>query len=159
MDQENGIGYQDRLPWHLSSDLKRFKSLTMGHHLIMGRKTYQSIGKLLPGRVMIVVSKDLLYRADGCIIVNTIDDGLQFARENGEEEVFIIGGGQIFIQTLPKADRIYLTLVHATTAADVFFPSINQAEWKEIQSIFQPARQGDDFDHSFIVLHRQAPAN
>lgn len=108
---------------------------------------------------MIVVSKNLLYREDGCIIVHTIDDGLQFARENGEDEVFIIGGGQIFRQTLPRADRIYLTLVHATTAADVFFPRINQAEWKEIQSIFQPARQGDDFDHSFIVLHRQAPAN
>lgn len=159
MDQNRGIGYQGQLPWHLTSDLRRFKSLTMGHHLIMGRKTYESIGKPLPGRVMIVVTRNPSFQADGCTIVPTIEDGLQLACEKGEGEVFIIGGGQIFHQTLLMADRIYLTLVHTTTIADVFFPNINRAEWKEIQSIFQPAKHGDDFDHTFIVLHRQTPTD
>lgn len=158
MDRNSGIGYQGRLSWHLTSDLRRFKSLTMGHHLIMGRKTYESIGKPLTGRVMIVVTRNPSFQAEGCIIVPTIDDGLQLALEKCEEEVFIIGGGQIFSQTLPMADRIYLTFVHATTTADVFFPSINRAGWKEMESTFQPARQGDDYDHTFVVLHRQTPA-
>lgn len=155
MDQSRGVGYQGKLSWHLSSDLRRFKSLTMGHHLIMGRKTYESIGKPLPGRVMIVVTKNPSFQAEGCSIVRSIDDGLQFARERGEDEVFIIGGGEIFRQALPIADRIYLTLVHATTEADVFFPSVNSVEWKEIESIFQRARSGDDYDHTYVLLHRQ----
>ena len=155
MDQDRGIGYQGRLPWHLSSDLRRFKSLTMGHHLLMGRKTYQSIGRPLPGRVMVVVSKNPFFQADGCVIVHTIAEGLDFARQNGEDEVFIIGGGEIFSQMLPSADRIYQTLVHTTTTADVFFPRINPIDWEEIESIFQPAGQGDDFAHSFVVLNRR----
>lgn len=156
MDQNRGIGYQGRLPWHLASDLKRFKSLTMGHHVLMGRKTYESIGRALPGRVIFVVSKDPLYQAEDCVVVQSLEEGLHHARDRGEEEIFVIGGGEIFVQSLPYANRIYLTLVHTSTTADVFFPAISPDEWIEDVSNFHPAGGGDDFDHTFIELHRRS---
>lgn len=154
MDRDRGIGYQGRLPWHLSSDLKRFKKLTMGHHLLMGRKTYESIGRTLPGRVMLVVSRNPFLQADGCVLVHSLEEGMRFALDGGEEELFIIGGGEIFSQSLPVADRIYLTIVHTTTKADVFFPGINPNEWVETESILHPAGKGDDFDHTFVTMNR-----
>lgn len=154
MDWERGIGYQGRLPWHLSSDLIRFKKLTMGHHLLMGRKTYESIGRALPGRVMVVVSRNPSFQAHGCKLVHSLDEGVHFALDQGEEELFIIGGGVIFSQSLRMADRIYLTIVHATTKANVFFPEINPDEWVEVESTFHTAGQGDDFDHTFVILEK-----
>src|ERR1044071_9960120 len=111
MDEKRGIGKAGGLPWRLSADLKRFRELTMGHHLIVGRKTFESIGKPLPGRQMIIVTRQAGFHAEGCFIVNSVDDALRLARERGESEVFVIGGAEIYAQTLALAVRLYLTLV------------------------------------------------
>ncbi len=155
MDENQGIGIDNRLPWRLSSDLQRFKRLTMGHCLIMGRKTHQSIGKPLPGRLNIVVSRNPNYRSEGCVVVNSLDQALQLARERGETEVFVIGGGEIFRQALPLADRIYLTQVHSRLRATAFFPKIDLTEWEEIESVDQGPGPDDQYPTTYRVLHRK----
>lgn len=154
IDERGGIGLDGDLPWHLSSDLKRFKILTMGHHLIMGRKTYESIGRPLPGRRMIVVTRNPDYLAEGCFVVHSIEEAVEVARQNGENEAFVIGGGDIFQQMLPTAERIYLTSVHACTEADVFFPDLKPDEWLVKASNFVQAGPKDDFDHTYKLLVR-----
>jgi dihydrofolate reductase len=108
----------------------------MGHHLIMGRKTYQSIGKPLPGRTMIVLTRNLNFQADGCLVENNLEGALAMAKGAGENEVFIAGGAEIFSQVLGIADRIYLTRVHAVVQADTFFPHFDKESWVVISSIF-----------------------
>src|SRR5262245_19431260 len=123
MDRNRGIGVANRLPWRLSADLKRFRDLTMGHHIIVGRKTFESIGRPLPGRRMIVVTRDRSYRAEGCEVAHSIEDATRLARERGETEIFICGGAEIYAQSIGIVDRMYLTLVDAEVAADTFFPA------------------------------------
>ncbi len=159
MDQRRGIGLNGYLPWHLSSDLKRFKLLTMGHTLIMGRKTYESIGRPLPGREMIVVSRNPAYRVERCLVMLSLNQALEYAQNKNDEEVFIIGGGEIFRQALPRANRIYLTLVQAETPADTYFPKIDLDDWVEISSLSVSASEGDDYDHTFSVLERNPHIN
>jgi dihydrofolate reductase len=130
IDIKGGIGKDNRLPWHLQMDIKRFKSLTMGHHIVMGRKTFESIGKLLPGRTMVVVTRNPKYQPIGCIIAKSIEDALEIVKKNHETEVFIIGGGEIFKQAMDLADKIYLTRVNTDAYADVFFPNIEPSIWK-----------------------------
>jgi len=134
LDEQGGIGVENRLPWHLPADLKRFKSLTMGHHLIAGRKTFQSIGRALPGRTMIVVTRQADFAVQGCIVCASLKNALKVAEDRHEEEVFVIGGGQIFAQALPLADRMYLTRVHTITPADVFFPAYDPVDWELLRS-------------------------
>jgi len=155
MDEQRGIGLNNRLPWHLSSDLKRFKALTMGHHILMGRKTFESINRSLPGRTMIVVTRQANYRPDGCLVVSSLQDGLELAESRGESEVFIIGGGQIFSQAIKIADRIYLTLVHTIAGCDVFFPAYDEAPWQSTDITRQGASAQDDFDFTFKTLVRR----
>lgn len=155
MDERGGIGKDSRLPWHLSTDLRRFKRLTMGHYLIVGRKTYESIGRVLPGRMMIVVTRQGDYQAKGCLVAHSLDDAFRIAEEGGEEEVFVIGGGQIFTQALAKADRIYLTEVHTRVAADTFFPPIDEMEWEEVEREAFPAGERDEYETTFRVLRRK----
>jgi dihydrofolate reductase len=107
VDEKNGIGKSGGLPWRLPSDLKRFKKITMGHHLLMGRKTYETIGRPLPGRVMIIVTRKKDYHPEGCIIANSTDVGIDYANRNNESELFIIGGGEIFTETIQLAGKIY----------------------------------------------------
>jgi dihydrofolate reductase len=154
MDENRGIGIDNGLPWHISTDLKRFKSLTMGHHLIMGRKTYESIGKPLAGRRMIVVTRNLGYQADGCLIAHSVEEALKMAEAFGESEVFVIGGGEIFSQSIDIADRVYLTLVHAHLVADTFFPEIDASQWIQLEETDHPAGDRDRFSHSYRVLER-----
>jgi dihydrofolate reductase len=154
MDEKRGIGLRGSLPWHLSSDLKRFKSLTTGHHIVMGRKTYQSIGRPLPGRTTVIVSRNKEYAADGCLVAHSLEEALDVARRNGEDEAFVIGGGEIFDQALPFACRLYLTTVHVITGADVFFPELRLEDWQGGTPQFVPAGPKDDFDHTFTVLTR-----
>jgi dihydrofolate reductase len=154
MGENRGIGIDNGLPWHLSTDLKRFKTLTMGHHLIMGRKTYESIGKPLVGRRMIVVTRDLEYHADGCLIAHSVEAALKMAEASGESEVFVIGGGEIFSQMIDLADRVYLTLVHAHVVADTFFPEIDALQWIQLEETNYPAGDRDQFSHSYRVLER-----
>src|SRR4030066_2251502 len=118
MDEKGGIGKQNQLPWHLPSDLKRFKSLTMGHHIVMGRKTYETIGKPLPGRTMVIITRRKAYHPTGCIVVNSILEATRFAETNHEDELFIIGGGEIFKKAIGLAKKIYLTTVPTKTGGE-----------------------------------------
>jgi len=154
MDEKGGIGKGNRLPWHLSSDLKRFKSLTMGHHLIMGRKTFESIGKILTGRTMVVVTHNTGYHPEGCIVVNSIEDAIRKAINNQETEVFIIGGGEVFKQTINIANKIYLTNVHVDAKADVFFPKIDSSLWKLVWNEAPSRGEKDEYESDFKVLMR-----
>lgn len=154
MDEKGGIGKNNQLPWHIPSDLKRFKKITLGHHIVMGRKTYQTIGKPLPGRVMIVVSRQKDFQAEGCLVVNTLDAAKKFAEEKKETELFIIGGGEIFSQSIDIADKIYLTIVHTDITGDIFFPKIVTSNWQVVFS--ESIRQdiADEFKTDFRILVR-----
>jgi len=155
MDEERGIGVEGRLPWHLPADLKRFKSLTMGHHLIMGRKTYESIGSPLPGRTMIIVSRNPSYQPDGCMVARSLDTAIEFARMDLENEVFIIGGGDLFEQAINLADRIYLSQVHAAIPADVYFPEFSSDDWQEIKAELYPADEKNKYAFTFKIMVRR----
>jgi dihydrofolate reductase len=155
MDENRGIGAHNRLPWHLSADLKRFKQLTMGHHLIMGRKTFESIGRLLPGREFIILTRQIDFVQAGCLIVSSLDNALKVAKNRGENEVFIAGGGQVYEQALPLVDRIYLTCVHTVANADTFFPKLDCKMWREVLSRFQKADHDNAFGTTYKVLDRE----
>lgn len=155
MDERRGIGKDGKLPWRLSSDLKRFRELTMGHHMIVGRKTFESIGKPLPGRQTIVVTRNHTFKPDGCLVTNSVQSALALAQERGEREVFVIGGAEIYTQTLDVADRVYLTLVHAEVGADTFFPELKPDSWTETQSTFQAADERNQYSFSFKQLERK----
>ena len=154
MDQQRGIGRDGGLPWHLSTDLKRFKALTIGHHLILGRKTHESIGRPLPGRTSIVLSRALDYHPEGCQVAGSLEAALEIARQAGESEVFVIGGGQIFAQALKAAERIYLTRVHTMADCDTFFPEFDESAWQVVEQRHCPAGEKDQFPSTFEVLQK-----
>jgi dihydrofolate reductase len=156
VDQKGGIGRDNRLPWHLSDDLKHFRRLTMGvdkhgHHVLMGRKTYESSLGKMPGRKLIVLTRSADFKAPDATIVSSLESGIQFAESAGETELFVIGGAQVFTQALPLAQRLYYTEVHADAGADTFFPTFDRSQWKEISRQDFPAGPKNDF--SFSILH------
>jgi len=130
MDKNRGIGFGNKLPWHLPDDLKRFKEITRGHSVIMGRKTYESIGRLLPERKNIIVTRDKGYKAEGAVIAHSIEEAIEEVKN--EEESFVIGGGEIVKLALPYLNKMYLTLVDTEIPADSFFPEFDEAEWKTV---------------------------
>ena len=148
--ENNVIGKDNKLIWHISHDLKRFKMLTMGHHIIMGRKTHESIGKALPGRINVVITRNKNYKAEGCVVVHSIEEALLKSGE--DNEVFVIGGEEIFKETLPVADRIYYTRVHEKFDGDAFMPEIEWSEWIEVER--ERRTEHPDFDYSYITLDR-----
>ncbi|HVT45317.1 MAG TPA: dihydrofolate reductase [Thermoanaerobaculia bacterium] len=149
---DNGvIGRDNALPWRLSADLKRFKRITMGHHLVMGRKTFESIGRPLPGRTTIVVSRQPSLRAEGAIVAPSLDAAIAAAGD--DEEIFIAGGAEIYRQAIEKAGRIYLTRVHAQIEGDATFPPLD-AGWREIARESHPAGERNEYPFSFCVLER-----
>jgi len=152
VDENNGIGKNNQLPWHLPADLKHFKTLTTGHPIIMGRKTFESIGKALPNRRNIVVSRQKSYLAEGADVVSSLPEAIDLC-EN-ENDVFVIGGAQIFEHALPTADVLYLTVIHHQFDADTFFPEIDKSNWiKETSSSHAP----DDkniYSYTFIKYIR-----
>jgi dihydrofolate reductase len=154
MDEKRGIGKAGKLPWHLSSDLKRFRALTMGHHIVVGRKTFESIGKPLPGRHTIVVTRDPNLKHEGCLVAGSVQDGITLARERGETEAFVIGGAEIYAQALDAADRVYLTQVHAEVDADTFFPDLARDAWIETQHTDHPADEQNQYAFTFKLLER-----
>jgi dihydrofolate reductase len=129
MDRQRVIGHQGKLPWHIPEDLKRFKALTMGHSIIMGRKTHESIGRLLPGRRSIIVTRQPGYSVPGALVVHSLEQAL--AACAGEAEAFVIGGADIFRAALPYADRIHLTEVQGEHPGDTWFPELPADEWHE----------------------------
>lgn len=149
---ENGvIGNNNQLLWHISADLKRFKKLTAGHTVIMGRKTFESIGQPLSNRRNIVISRSEGLKFEGCIVAKSLDSALELA--GTDDEVFIIGGGEVYRQALPFAERIYLTLVHASYEGDTFFPALNPNEWKVVKEEKVNPTEGPDI--SFLDYVRQ----
>lgn len=149
--ENNAIGKDNDLIWHLSDDLKRFKSLTNGHHIIMGRKTFESFPKPLPNRTHIVITRQKDYKApDGVIIVNSLEDALDAARK--DKQPFIIGGGEIYKQAMPLVDKLEITRVHASFEnADTFFPEIDETIWKEVSRITHDADEKHAYTFSFIT--------
>ena len=124
------IGKDNEIPWHLPADLKYFKKVTTGHHIIMGRNCFESIGRALPKRTNVIITRDMFYTVSNCLIAHSIGEALSIAEANSEEEAFIIGGGQIYEQTIDIWDKLYLTEVDLDVEGDVFFPQIDMSEWK-----------------------------
>jgi len=150
--ENHAIGKDNQLLWRLPNDLKHFKAITSGHTVIMGRKTYDSVGKPLPNRRNIIITrKDI--EIEGCEVVNSIEAALELCRS--EEEVFIVGGAEIYKQSLHLVNRIYLTIVHQSFDADSFFPEINPEEWNETSHEDHPTDEKHSIPYSFITLERR----
>lgn len=149
----NVIGVAGGLPWHLATDLRRFKAITMGKPMVMGRATWESIGRALPGRRSIVVTRQGDFSAAGGEIVTSIDAAL--AATADADELMVIGGGQIYRQFLPMAQRIYLTTVHAEIAGDTTFPALDEADWQLVESESIPASASQPYALTFKVLDRK----
>jgi dihydrofolate reductase len=153
VDQNWGIGKNNQLLVHFPADLKRFKQITTGHSIIMGRKTYESMGRALPNRRNIVISRQADLTLSGAEITHSVQDALELCRD--EEEVFIIGGAEIFKQALPILDRIYLTKIHKSFEADTFFPEVTSQDWKEIEKEdFEPDEK-TPFSYSFLTYQKR----
>jgi dihydrofolate reductase len=151
---ENGvIGRDNALPWHLPADLAYFKTLTMGKPLIMGRKTYESIGRPLPGRRNIVLTRDAGFQAPGCDVCGSLERALELAAE--ADEVMVIGGSALYQSALGLADRIYLTEVHADIDGDTWFPELDRSRWQEVGRERHHADERNAMDYSFVTLERR----
>ncbi|MEM1264354.1 MAG: dihydrofolate reductase [Pseudomonadota bacterium] len=154
---DNGvIGRDNQLPWHIPADLKHFKRVTMGKPIIMGRKTYESIGRPLPGRQNIVLTRQASWSAAGVSVVASLDEAIALASHSAtgtNSECMIIGGATLYAAALPQASMLYLTQVHASVSGDTFFPSLETAHWRELERTTHPA-DGDTYAYSFVTLER-----
>lgn len=154
MTEDRVIGIKNSLPWKLPNDMKWFRQNTMGKPIIMGRKTFESFGaRALPGRTNIIITRDNNYQADDSVVVHSIDDALEAAGD--VDEVMIIGGASFYEQMLPKADRLYLTFVHAELKGDAWFPEINNNDWNKVEKISHKKDDKNQYAHSFIILDRK----
>ena len=153
MGKNREIGKENQLLWHLPKDLKRFKELTSGYPIIMGRKTYESIGKPLPNRTNIVISRKNDWFEEGILIVGSIKEAVKFAKKI-DEEVFVIGGGNIYEQTIDFADKLEVTLVDAVLDADTFFPKINEKVWQKTNEEYHQKDEKNEFDFCFQTFER-----
>lgn len=151
--QNQVIGRDGELPWHLRADLQRFKAITMGHHILMGRATYDSIGRLLPGRTTVILSRQDDYVVDGALVAGSLDEALQLSRQ--DSEVFVVGGQSLYQSALPRADRLYLTRVLASVRGDVFFPELDLQNWLLTETESHPADAENDHAYRFEVYDRQ----
>lgn len=150
MARNRAIGKDNQMLWRLSTDMKRFRRITTGHCILMGRKTFESLGKPLPGRTNIVVTRNKDYRPEGTVVFSSIYDGIDHARKQGEEELFVIGGGTVYEQCLDRADRLYLTRVLADPEGDAFFPDFDESEWEVVREEAHLADERNE--HAFIFL-------
>ena len=148
------IGANNTLPWHLPADLKHFKALTMGHHIVMGRKTYESIGKPLPGRTSVVVTRNADYAPPGVVVANSLEGAIS-ACEN-DAEIFVIGGAEIFSQALEFADTLYMTEIKRDVAGDVSFPEFDKKEWQEISRELHHQETPEPLEYHFVEYRRKA---
>jgi len=151
--ENNVIGKDNNLIWHLPKDLKHFKETTTGHFIIMGRKTFESNGRPLPNRTNVIITKDKNYQAEGCVILHSLEDAINIAKN--DSEVFIIGGGEIYKQAMPIADRIYLTKVHHLFDGDTFFPEINMKDWTEVSRKDFESDEKNKYAFSILILERR----
>ncbi len=152
------IGKNNDLPWHLPDDMKYFMQSTRGHYVIMGRKNYDSIPekfKPLPNRTNIVVTRKKDFYAPGCLVVNSLEEGIDLARTANETEVFIIGGAEIYKLSLPEANRLYLTEINAEIDGDTFFPEVNKSEWEEVSRKHHDKDEKHLFDFDFVIYDKK----
>lgn len=152
MSENNVIGRDGDMPWHISDDLKRFKRLTMGHHMIMGRKTYDAIGRLLPGRTTIILTKQSDLKVSSALIANDFDQAVELAGD--DSEIFVVGGGEVYRIALPKAETLYVTRIHTTIDGDTTFPNVDWDAWQLIDSDPHPAGGKNEFDFTFETYQR-----
>ena len=158
---ENGvIGRDNALPWKLKGDLRRFKAITLGKPIVMGRKTFQSIGRPLPGRKNIVITRDAGFAANGIVIASSLDRALEIARGDALRrfvtEIAVLGGADLFTQWMDQAVRLEITEVHASPAGDTVFPAFNRSQWGEVARERHRAVEGESADYSFVTLRRSA---
>jgi dihydrofolate reductase len=153
MAQNRVIGINNTLPWRLPADLAHFKALTMGHHILMGRKTFESLGKPLPGRTSVVITRDLDYRAPGCVIVHSLAAAMQACQ--GDEEAFFIGGADLYRQAMASSTRIYLTEVQSRTEGDAWFPEIDFEQWQETNRESHQADEKNQLNYDFVIYERR----
>ena len=152
MTRAGVIGRRGALPWRLSADLQRFKSLTMGHHILMGRKTFESLGRVLPGRTSVVITRQDYPLPAGAIVANDLEAALRFAAIDSEP--FIIGGAEIYRLALPRVDRLYVTWVETDVAGDTCFPAVNWTEWRETATTRHPADDKNEYDTTHSIYNR-----
>ena len=149
-EKERAIGKDNKLLWHLPEDLQRFKKITSGHPIIMGQKTFESLGRPLPNRTNIVLTLDRSYKAPGAVVVYSMDEALEAAKRVEKEEIFFVGGGQIYAQAIKFADKLYLTLVEGDYEADTFFPDYSQ--FKKV--VYEEKRESEGLKYKFLELER-----
>jgi dihydrofolate reductase len=154
-DENNVIGKGNQLPWHLPNDLKYFKNLTWGMPIVMGRKTFESIGKPLPGRKNIVITRNKDWKQEGVDVVHTIEEASGLAQQSDIKELFIIGGAEIFNTVLPKANRVYLTRIHHQFEGDTFFKGIDEREWTLVKEVHCAPDEKNKYAHSFQTWERR----
>jgi dihydrofolate reductase len=150
--ENNAIGKDNKLLWHLKADLKRFKHLTIGKMVIMGRKTYESMGKALPNRINVILSFDKNFKAENCLVFHDLNEALRFAGEKDLSEVFIIGGSSIYEQAMDIADKMYITQVHCAPSADAFFPKYSLEDWDIVDKEFIAKDADNDYDSTYYEL-------
>jgi len=154
MGKNRVIGKDNDLIWNLPGDMRFFKNTTSGHHIIMGRKNFQSMNKPLPNRVNVVVTRDPDFIAEGAVVVHSIEEGLAVAEKNGEQEAFIIGGGNIYAQSLELADRMYLTFIDASFEGDTFFPEVDFDRWKLVESQEFEVNERDPYPYRISTFEK-----
>jgi dihydrofolate reductase len=152
MAKNRVIGANNAIPWHLPGELKMFKTITMGHHIIMGRNTWESIGRLLPGRATVIVTRQRDYQLPGAIVANSLDQAISAC--GSDDEIFVIGGGQLYAAALPLTDRIYLTVVDADVAGDTLMPQFDLAQWREYSSQAFTADEKNPYNYKLTVYDR-----
>ena len=157
MGKNRVIGRDNKMPWHLPADLKWFKKTTLGSPIIMGRKTYDSIGFPLPGRLNIILSRNKQLKIKGCSVVNSLEEALNLAKseDNPSDEIFITGGAHLYNKFLNDADRLYLTLINEEFQGDTFFPDYTKLNWQETQKIKHSADQNNPHEYTFLTLDRE----
>lgn len=154
MDNNRVIGKNNQLPWHLPEDLKFFKRTTMGHSIAMGRKTWDSIGRPLPGRENIVITRNSEFTCEGCTVLNSIEDLLEYSQQKNDE-IFVIGGAEIFKLILPSADKLYLTRIYDEFEGDTFFPVLNMEEWTLLSHEKGIKDEKNPYDYEFMIYERR----
>ena len=153
MDENRAIGYNNKLPWSLPSELRYFRETTKGKPVIMGRRTFESIGRPMPERLNIIVTRDRNYKAGNCIVVNNVEDALKAAK--GSSEVMVIGGAEIYRLFFPAANRLYITKVHGTFEADTYFPEFNEHEWVKVREQFVEKDSENSHSYTIMVFERK----
>lgn len=158
MDKNRLIGSNNQLPWHLPQDLAYFKRITLNHKIVMGRKTFDSIGRPLPKRENIIITRDNQFACSGCTILHSIDEIVKLSNET-DEEIFVIGGSEIFKEILPYSDRLYVTYIHHEFEGDTFFPATNESDWKVISKEQGIMDEKNPYDFDFVVYEKTNQMN